>query len=112
MARLLLCLPFFLVTALQAAHKPLMPRPQQIQYGKGRLALKGITISFKSRPTPEDRFAADELASALAEIIAKPVPIVSGRTAAHGIVFYGTGAVDAVPGPDDRPGPDSREPTL
>jgi len=106
---LLLCLPFFLVTALQAAHKPLVPRPQQIQYGNGRLALKGIAISFSSSPAPEDRFAADELASALAEIIAKPVPVVSSGTAAGGIVFYRTGAVDALPGPDDRPGPDSRE---
>jgi len=106
---LLFCLPFFLVTPLQAAHRPLVPRPQQIQYGNGRLALKGIAISFSSSPAPEDRFAADELASALSEIIAKPVPVVSSRTAAGGIVFYRTGAVDALPGPDDRPGPDSRE---
>jgi hypothetical protein len=101
----------FLVSSLQAAHKPLVPRPQQIQYGNGRLALKGITISFKSSPAPEDRFAADEVASALAEIIAEPVPVLStsSGTAAPGIVFYRTGSVDVLPGPNDRSGPDSRE---
>src|ERR1700693_4157565 len=105
MVPLLVCLLFLLVTPLQAAHRALVPRPQQIQYGNGRLALKGITISFWSSPAPEDRFAANELASALAEMIAEPVPVVSSRTPAGGIVFYRTGAVDALPGPDDRAGP-------
>ena len=100
----LVCLLLLLATPLRAAHRPLVPRPQQIQYGNGRLALKGITISFGSSPAPEDRFAAHELASALAESITGP----SGN-AASSIVFYRTGGVDAVPGPDDRPGPDSRE---
>jgi len=109
MVPLLVCLLFLLVTPLEAAHRPLVPRPQQIQYGNGRLALKGITISFGSNPAPEDRFAANELASALAEIIAEPVPVVSSGAAASGIVFYRTGGVDALPGPDDRAGPDSRE---
>src|SRR5260370_21085711 len=77
--------------------------------GNGRLAVKGITISFRSRPAQDDRFGANELASALAEIIPGPVPIVSNGTATGGIVFDRTGAVDAMPGPDDRPGPDSRE---
>jgi len=107
MVPLLLCL-FILMMPLQAAHRPLVPRPQQIQYGNGKLALKGIAISLSSNPAPEDRVAADELASALAEITAERVPVVS-RTAAHGIAFHRTGAVDALPGPDDRPGPDSRE---
>jgi len=109
MVPLLVCLLFLLVTPLQAAHGPLVPRPQQIQYGNGRLALKGITISFRSNPAPEDRFAANELVSALAAIIAGPVPLVSNGTATGGIVLDRTGAVDAMPGPDDHPGPDSRE---
>src|SRR5260370_15054618 len=109
MAPLLICLLFLLVTPLPAAHKPLVPRPQQIQYGNGRLALKGITISFRSSPAQEDRFAANELASALAEVIADPVPVVNSGTSASGIVFYRTGGVDALPGPDDRAGQDSRE---
>ena len=109
MMALLVCSLFLLVTPLPAAHRPLVPRPQQIQYGNGRLALKGITISLGSSPAPEDRFAANELASALGEITAEPVPVVSNGTANVGIVFYRTGGVDPLPGPDDRPGPDSRE---
>src|SRR6185295_15228633 len=85
MVPLLVCLLFLLVTPLQAAHGPLVPRPQQIHYGNGRLALKGITISFRSNPAPEDRFAANELVSALAAIIAGPVPLVSNGTATGGI---------------------------
>src|SRR4029077_18497524 len=107
MAPLFVCFLFLLVMPLQAAHRPLVPRPQQIQYGNGRLALKGITISFKSSPAQDDRFAANELASALAAIIAGPVPVVSNGTATAGILFDRTGAVDALPGPDDRAGPDS-----
>jgi len=100
----LLALPFVLMTPLPAAHKPLMPRPQQIRYGNGRLALNGIAISFGSNPAPEDRFAANELVSALTTNTAGP----NGNTASS-IVLYRTGAVDTLPGPDDRPGPDSRE---
>jgi len=109
MVPLLVCLLFLLATPLPAAHSPLVPRPQQIHYGNGRLALKGITISFGSSPAQEDRFAANELASALAEVIADPVPVVNSGTSASGIVFYRTGGVDALPGPDDRAGQDSRE---
>jgi hexosaminidase len=109
MMSLLPALLVFLGTPLLAAHKPLVPRPQQIQYGKGRLGLKGITISYKSSPAPEDRLAADELASTLSEWIAQPVPVVSTRPTSGGIVFDRTGPVDALPGPDDRPGPESRE---
>ena len=109
MMALVVFLLLLLVMPLQAVHKPLVPQPQHILYGKGRLALKGITISFWSSPAPEDRFAANELASALAEMIAEPVPVVSSRTPAGGIVFYRTGSMDALPGPDDRPGPESRE---
>lgn len=109
MALLLLCVLVFLMTPLQAAHRPLLPRPQQIQYGDGRLVLKGITVSLSSNPAPEDRFAADTLASALAEITGERVPVIGGKSPAHGIVFYRAGAVDPLPGADDHPGPDSRE---
>jgi len=107
--QLLPCLLALSAVPSLAAHKPLVPRPRQIKYGNGRLALKGITISFGSSAAPEDRFAADELASALAEITAESVPVVSSGTAAHGIVSHRSGAVDALPGPDDRTGTDSRE---
>jgi hypothetical protein len=109
MALLTICLMLLLVTPLRAAHKALLPRPQQVQYGDGKLELKGITISLSSGSAPEDRFAAGELAAALAEITSEKVPIVRSKTPAHSVVFDRTGAVDPLPGPNDRPGLDSRE---
>jgi hypothetical protein len=47
-------------------HSPLLPRPQQIQYGTSRLPMAGLEIGLASDPTAQDRFAADELASGLA----------------------------------------------
>jgi hexosaminidase len=108
MALLLVCL-LLLLPPLQAAHRPLVPRPQQIQYGDGRLPLKGISISLSPDSAAEDRFAAGELASALAEFTGENVPLVTGKSNARNIVFERTGAVDPLPGPDDAPGPDSRE---
>src|SRR5579863_2204675 len=108
MARVLLTL-LVLAMPLMAAHRPLVPRPQQIRYGDGRLTLKGIAVSLGPGAAPEDRFAAVELASALAEITAARVPVVNSGPAAHTIALHRTGVVDPLPGPDDRPGPDSRE---
>jgi hypothetical protein len=108
MARVLLTL-LVLAMPLMAAHRPLVPRPQQIRYGDGRLKLKGIAVSLGPSPAAEDRFAAAELASALAEITAERVPVVNNGPAAHTIALHRTGVVDPLPGPDDRPGPDSRE---
>jgi len=108
MAPVLLTL-LVLAIPLMAAHRPLVPRPQQIRYGDGRLTLKGIAVSLGPSAAPEDRFAAGELASALAEITAERVPVVNNGPAAHTIALHRTGAVDPLPGPDDRPSPDSRE---
>ena len=105
----LLCRLLLLVPALCADHNPLIPRPQQIRYGEGRLALKGVTISFESSPLAEDLFAADQLASALADLTGAKLPVLSGRATGRSIALYRTGAVDPLPGADDRPGPDSRE---
>src|SRR5437899_6324263 len=46
-------------------HNPLLPLPQQIHYGSGRLPVAGLEIGFAFSPTPQDRFAAEELASGL-----------------------------------------------
>jgi hypothetical protein len=94
---------------LYADHHRLIPQPQQIRYGEGILALKGVTISFGSTPLAEDLFAADELASALAELTGTRAPVMSGRAPAPSIVLHRTGGMDPLPGADDRPGPDSRE---
>jgi hypothetical protein len=98
-----------LVLPLSAKHAPLLPRPQHITYGAGRLPLRNVSISLGSTPLPEDRFAAGELASALSQFTGAAVPVVSGRATTPSIVLNRTGAVDALPGPDDPSGPDSRE---
>jgi hexosaminidase len=107
---LLLALVLVLLAApLSAAPRQLIPRPRQISYGNGKLPLKGLSISFVSAPLPEDQFAATELASALSVSAGARIPVLSGRAMSPAIVLRRTGAVDALPGPDDRTGPDSRE---
>jgi hypothetical protein len=64
MGPLFLCFPLLLEKPLQAAHRPLVPRPRQRQ----RPALKGISISISATVASRDRFKVGELASALAEI--------------------------------------------
>jgi hexosaminidase len=106
---LFLCCLLLLVGPLYAGHNPLVPRPQQIQYGSARLKLKALRISFGSSPAPEDRFTANELATALSAATGSAVRVTNHRAAGPSIVFYRTGPVDALPGADDHPGPQSRE---
>src|SRR5207302_715704 len=111
LALLVLCA---LVRPLLAAHKPILPRPQQIEYGSGRLPLRGVSVDLGSTAGPEDRFAANELSSALSLVAGTTVPVVAGPvTAEHSpasaITLVRTGPVDALPGPDDHAGRDSRE---
>ena len=56
-------------------HNPLLPRPQEIQYGRSRLPIAGLEIGFAARPTREDRFAAEELASGLRSRANAAVPV-------------------------------------
>lgn len=83
------------------AHSPLLPRPQEVHYGSGRFALKGAHIRIASTPAAEDRFTASQLSADLHLTVSDaPGPA---------IVLKRTGAVDALPGADERAGPDSRE---
>ncbi|MDR3677500.1 MAG: glycoside hydrolase family 20 zincin-like fold domain-containing protein, partial [Acidobacteriota bacterium] len=92
-----------------AEHNPLLPRPQEIHYGNGNLALQGLTICFASNPGSEDRFAAAELSHALSERAKAPIPIREGARCEHGILLERTGGINALPVPGELPGPDSRE---
>src|SRR5207249_5319534 len=67
-----------LVRPLPAAHKPILPRPQQIEYGSGRLPLRGVSVSLGSTAGAEDRFAANELSSALSLVAGTTIPVVAG----------------------------------
>jgi hypothetical protein len=106
---LFLCGLLLLAGSLYAGHNPLVPQPQQIQYGTGRLKLKGLRISFGSSPAPEDRFAANEFAAARSAATGSAVGVMNHRAAGPSIVFYRRGLVDALPGADEHPGAQSRE---
>lgn len=92
-----------------AAHSPLLPRPQQVQYDNGTLALRGLSIHFAMAPCAEDRFAAEELASRLSAIGHSQIPIRKGKASGPAIVLNRTAAGGALPGDIEITGPDSRE---
>jgi len=92
-----------------AAHNPLLPRPQQISYGAGHLAVRGLTIELTSPPSPEDRFAAEQLAKWLGSRAGAEIPIREVKGNGPAIMLERTGAVDPLPVPGEKPGSDSRE---
>lgn len=105
---MLLCL-----TALQsfaAAERPaLLPRPQEITYGAGRLPLRGLSIKLPSQPLAEDQFAAQELSACLLSKAGVEVRTLDGPATLHTIFLNRTGPVAALAVPDEQPGPQSRE---
>ena len=68
MKRLLFCLTMIPVATALADHNALLPRPQEVQYGSGILAVQGLSIQFTLPPSTEDLFAAEQLASRLSAI--------------------------------------------
>jgi len=96
-----------------AGHNPLLPRPQQSNYGADSVSLTGMTITFSSAPSTEDRFAAEELSKYLEERTGIRLSISdSGNTGTPelAIILDRTGDTDqplALPG--DLPGPNSNE---
>jgi hypothetical protein len=92
-----------------AEYNPLLPRPQKIRYGTGRLAVRAVSIRFGSPPTLEDRFAAGELSRALKEITGIDVPIWESQGQSPAIMLTRTAGLDPLPMPDEQPGPESRE---
>ena len=72
-------LPFLLVIATELAlasgeHRQLLPQPQRITYGAGRLPIKGLKIGLASNAGTEDRFAAAALAEVMAAVSGVPAP--------------------------------------
>src|SRR5436190_24008115 len=58
-------------------HGPLLPRPQQIRYGSGSVAVRGMRILFSAAQNAEDRFAAEELGSWMRERTGLEITIAS-----------------------------------
>lgn len=110
-------LPFWLILFLApitpgpalAAERPLLPRPQKITYGGGALPLAPLSIRFRTPPSEEDTFAAQELARGLERDTGLRLPIVEREVEGPAIVLARTGALDPLPKPGETPGPESRE---
>lgn len=100
----------FCCASIAAAHSPLLPKPQQIQYGPGRLPLRDLQIRLAGNVADEDRFAASELAAILSARCKTPILVAENPDGpGPSIVLKRTGPVASLPLPGDRPGPDSRE---
>lgn len=95
--------------AAPAEHNPLLPRPREIQYGTGTLALRGLAIHLASEASPEDRFTAQELSSSLARVTGTSIPISDSDASGTVINLQRTGGVDPLPTPGENTGPDCRE---
>lgn len=91
-----------------AENNPLLPQPQKVQHGGGRLLLRTLSIRLSSpAPTKEDRFAMLELSRRVRE--RSGIQLASSGGAGPAIVLERTGNVDALPAPGEQPGPESRE---
>jgi hypothetical protein len=92
-----------------ADHKPLLPHPQEVSYGSGQLPLHALSISVVKNPSPEDRFAAQQLSSCLTSAAKEPVPISEEKASAKTIALMRTGPVAPLALPGEQAGPMSRE---
>jgi hypothetical protein len=96
-----------------ADHTPLLPRPQQIQYGTESVAMRTMQIVFSTAPNVEDRFAARELRSWMRDRTGLGVTIGSYGNEVNGqlsILLDREGANDEpLAEPGDKPGENSRE---
>ena len=86
---------------LGAGHPVLVPQPQQVQYGEGRLPVAGLSVVLASPATQEDAFAVKRLTEGLTDR--------GGSPGAHTIRMTRTGPVNALPGDGEQTGPGSRE---
>lgn len=89
------------------AHTAVLPQPRELRYGDGSLAIHDLSIRFAAKPSAEDQFAAQELASRLSAAGRTQVKV--RKTGGKAIVLNRTGNGAALPGTNDTAGPDSRE---
>jgi hypothetical protein len=99
----LACLP------ARADHRPLLPRPQQIAYGSGVLPVNGLPVRFVLPASVQDRFAAEQLAAGLTDILHVRVPVQETGATGPALVLNRTGDANDVPADNEIAGPESRE---
>ncbi len=110
MKQIFTCL-LLLVTFLASStdHNPILPQPQRITYGNGQFLIKGLIIGFASKPSAEDRFAAQELAGILSGISLAKIEVKASVVTGTSIIFKRTGDVDPLPVVGEKHGAISRE---
>ena len=86
---------------LTGSPRVLLPQPQRVQFGTGRLRLSGLSIILTSPSAPEDAFAVKWLSEKFA--------LRGGSPGKHAIRLTRTGPVDPVPRDNEQVGPQSRE---
>jgi len=82
-----------------AAHNPLLPRPVKVRYGEGSVHVSELSIRFAKPASAEDRFVQKLLSGRLKFAASGAKQLTLNRT--------GEGA--ALPGVDEKAGPESRE---
>ena len=82
-----------------SGHNVLLPEPQQVRYGSGRLSLDGLAVAAGN--AAEDKFTAARLTEGLARR--------GGKPGARTIRLVRTGPVDALPRDNEAAGLNSRE---
>jgi len=93
----------------QVQRKSLLPAPQKIQYGKQNVPVRGFSIYLPPNCAPEDQFAAEELSVFLCARAAARFPVSGNAASPRVIALVRTGAVDPMPVPGEKAGPESRE---
>ncbi len=101
-----------------AGHNALLPAPQEVRYGSGRLPVQRLVIRIDgTAPAAEDLFAARELAGWLTEACGSEVRVAEkpadtpppSSSPSPAVIFRRTGEAAALPVPDEIAGPGSRE---
>jgi hypothetical protein len=94
-------------------HNPLLPRPQQVQYGKGSVSLHDVRIMLPDSPDDADQFAAEQLRSWIRQRTGLDAAIGAFGDAGNDalpIILDRKGTTDEPLGqPGEQPGQNSRE---
>lgn len=110
----LFCVTIFCLAPVQALRsqaqsRTLLPVPQRIEYGRSTVPVRGFSIQLPPDCAIEDVFAAEELSAFLGARAAARFPISGEGNATRVIALSRTGAVDPLPMPGEKTGPESRE---
>ena len=81
----LLCLAIVPAAAARADHNAVLPRPREVRYQSGTLAVQGLSIQIASTPGEDDQFAAEQLATRLSGVAQTKIEIVKGKAAGKAI---------------------------